>query len=274
MNDTLRPDELIIGDDNYKDFCAPIGESTILLPDGSHRAFGFAGRQHPFGYAFGKIETRVPLIPRSEWKQRILEGEGGWLSSIVARYGMKSKDQDGLGYCWVYGPTRALEIIRVIEGSPFEELSPESVGGPVRNWRNEGGYAEEAFTQLEEFGACHVDYMDAPNSLSPKRWKVGWEANREDHRIEHKWYDINSSFDEVMSCLLAHIPVAAGLNWWGHLICYLDPVIMPNGGFGVRFQNSWGVDWPSKGANGLATLTEAKATPDGAGAPLVATASN
>ena len=77
MNDTLRPDELIIGDDNYKDFCAPIGESTILLPDGSHRAFGFAGRQHPFGYAFGKIETRVPLIPRSEWKQRILEGGGG-----------------------------------------------------------------------------------------------------------------------------------------------------------------------------------------------------
>jgi hypothetical protein len=42
---------------------------------------------------------------------------------------------------------------------------------------------------------------------------------------------------------------------------------------GVLFQNSWGVDWPSPAANGFACLTESRATPDGAAAPVIVTAS-
>jgi hypothetical protein len=42
----------------------------------------------------------------------------------------------------------------------------------------------------------------------------------------------------------------------------------------VLFQNSWGADWPTPGANGLACLTESKATPDGAAAPIIVTESD
>jgi hypothetical protein len=81
-------------------------------------------------------------------------------------------------------------------------------------------------------------------------------------------------FDEVITCLLNRVPVAAGLDWWGHLVCFLDPVILPDGSVGVLFQNSWGVDWPTPGANGLACLTESRGTPDGAAAPVIVTASD
>src|SRR5208337_2826804 len=157
------------------------------------------------------------------------------------------------------------------------DLSPESVGGPCTNWRNCGGYASEAFDQLQNFGACESSFMDAPHSLHPNRWKSGWQANARLHEAL-EWYNIdgqdNNIFDELITCLLNRVPVAAGLDWWGHLVCFLDAVILPDGSVGVLFQNSWGADWPTPGANGFATLTERKATPDGAAAPIIVTVSD
>ena len=75
--------------------------------------------------------------------------------------------------------------------------------------------------------------MDQPHSLRPKRWKPGWQDNAQLHEAV-QWYDLESSdqqpiFDEVVSCLLSRVPVAAGLAWWGHLVCFLDAVILPPG---------------------------------------------
>ena len=121
--------------------------------------------------------------------------------------------------------------------------------------------------------------------LHPRLWKPGWQKNALTHEVAD-WYDIETSdtlpagstcFDEVITCLLNRIPVAAGLDWWGHLVCFLDPIILPPGTapantpdgstVGVLAINSWGVDWPTPGANGLFCLTEDLATPDGAAAP-------
>jgi hypothetical protein len=115
--------------------------------------------------------------------------------------------------------------------------------------------------------------MDRPYSLSPSRWKTGWQENAQLHEAI-QWAEIDTRFDEVITCLLERNPVAAGLDWWGHLVCFLDPVILPDGSVGVLFQNSWGENWPTPGANGFATLTERKATPDGAAAPIIVTASD
>ena len=223
-----------------------------------------------------KMTTRLgkrsdsPKNIRSEWKDRIAAGKGKFLSDLVTAKGIKSKDQNGLNYCWVYGSTRAVEIQRVRQGMAYEELAPESIGGPCTNWRNVGGYAGEAFDQLEKAGACEASFMDAPHSLHPNKWKAGWQENAKNHEVV-KWNEIGTSFDEVITCLFNLIPVAAGLDWWGHLVCFLDPVILPDGSVGVLFQNSWGTDWPTAGANGFATLTERKATPDGAACPVIVT---
>jgi hypothetical protein len=250
---------LIIDDDNYRDFTASMVQRTT----------GYRGFQNPDSpHEFRAGRPVGPTIPRNEWTERVKDGQGSFLSDIVKAQGIKSKDQGSLGYCWVYGSTRAVEVQRAIQGFTFLDLSPESVGGPVVGWRNRGGYASEAFDQLQEFGACESSYMDAPHSLSPKRWKAGWQQNALQYRAT-QWYEIGTSFDEVYTMLLNRIPVAAGLDWWGHLVCFLDPVVLPDGSFGVLFQNSWGVDWPTAGAHGFSVLTESKATPDGAGAPIM-----
>ncbi len=71
------------------------------------------------------------------------------------------------------------------------DLSPESVGGPCTHWRNEGGYACEAFDQLQNFGACESSFMDKPHSLHHNLWKPGWQANAALHEAVD-WYDIES----------------------------------------------------------------------------------
>ncbi len=255
---------LIISDANARQFCA-----------GGSRAgnFGYQGWQRPDQpHRFRGGSPVARTIPRSEWKDRIRAGQGSFLSDLVKQQGMAAKDQNGLGYCWVYGSTRTVEVRRATMGLPFHDLSPESVGGPCTGWRDEGGYASEAFQQLQDAGACESAYMDAPHSLRPNRWKAGWQQNARLHEAV-QWYEIGTSFDDVITCLLNRIPVAAGLDWWGHLVCFLDPVILPDGSVGVMFQNSWGVDWPTAGANGLACLTEDRGTPDGAAAPIIVTAS-
>lgn len=243
------------------------------------RSTGYKGWQNPHApHAFRGQRPVGRTIPRSEWHARIkagapgTPGQGTFLSDLLKQQGIQAKDQNGLNFCWVYGSTRAVEVRRAVQGLPRLELSPESVGGPCTRWRNQGGYAGEAFDQLQDYGACETSYMDAPHSLHPLRWKAGWQDNAAQHEAID-WYNIETSFDEVITCLLERIPVAAGLDWWGHLVCFLDPVILPDGSVGVLFQNSWGADWPTPGANGLACLTESKATPDGAAAPIVVTAS-
>ncbi len=214
------------------------------------RPTGYKGWQNPHApHAFRGQRPVGSTIPRSQWHARIKQGQGTFLSDLVKQQGIKAKDQNGLGYCWVYGSTRAVEVRRAVQGLPLLDLSPESVGGPCTNWRNQGGYAGEAFDQLQNYGACETSFMDAPHSLRPGRWQAGWQENARLHEAID-WYDIETSFDEVVTCLLERIPVAAGLDWWGHLVCFLDPIILPDGSVGVLFQNSWGVDWPTPGATG------------------------
>ncbi len=279
---------LIISDANAHEFCSggPLA-----------RHFGYRGWQRPDApHAFRGGRPIGGTIPRSEWPDRIRAGQGSFLSDLVKQQGIAAKDQNGLSLCWCYGSTRAVEVRRATMGLPFHDLSPESVAGPCTGWRNEGGYASEAFDQLQSAGACESSFMDAPHSLRAARWKSGWQDNARLHEAV-EWYEIGGGqgagseeqgasslapssvlqapgpFDEVITCLLNRIPVAAGLDWWGHLVCFLDPVLLPDGSVGVLFQNSWGIDWPTPGANGLAVLTERKATPDGAAAPVIVTAS-
>jgi hypothetical protein len=271
---------LVISDSNWRQYAALAPgekkEQTAELVEALQGSTGYKGWQNPAEqHIFRGPKPPGTPIPRSQWADMIRAGSGLAAFNALATNNIQAKDQNGLGYCWVYGSTRAVELRRVLEGLPQLDLSPESVGGPCTNWRNQGGYAGEAFTQIQNAGICESSYMDAPCSLHPSRWKTGWQDNAKLHEAVD-WYNIDGSdsgpiFDEVISCLLNNSPVAAGLGWWGHLICFIAPVLLADGSVGVLFQNSWGVDWPTTGANGLAILTESRATPDGAASPIVTT---
>ena len=266
---------LVIGDHNAHKFCTTNGHST-----------GYCGWQKPgTPHRFSGVNPNLPLIPRSEWHDRIKAGQGTWLSDLLKKNGVIAKDQDGLNFCWCYGSARATETRLISLGEPHHEYAPESVAVPCTGGKNEGGYASQAFNQLHGGGMCHAELLPADHSdritdrrgnvvrIDSSKWQPTWRADGLKH-ILVDWYEIDTSFDQVITCLLNRIPVAAGLDWWGHLVCFLDPVILPDGSVGVLFQNSWGADWPTKGANGFATLTESKATPDGAACPILVTVDN
>ena len=263
---------LIIDDANAHLFCSggPQARATGLP------GLAAAGRSPRFSRpAAGRPDDPAEPMARPH-PGRAPPGKARSFPTSSSKRASQAKDQNGLGYCWVYGSTRAVEVQRAVQGLATLDLSPESVGGPCTHWRNQGGYASEAFEQLQNFGACESSFMDAPHSLHPNCWKPGWQANaaaaRGGRLVRHPERRRRAIFDEVITCLLNRVPVAAGLDWWGHLVCFLDPIILPDGSVGVLFQNSWGVDWPTPGANGLACLTESRATPDGAAAPIVVTA--
>ena len=216
---------------------------------------------------------RFQRIPRSEWKQRIAEGRGKWLGNLT-RGVLPPHDQGATNYCWAHGSVRAVEALRVYECQSPLILSAESVAVPVTGGRNRGGSPDEALERLMAFGCCEQSYWPL-NDLNERHAKPGWVANALEHAIL-RWLDVEN-FDDQMSLALHRIPVAIGLNWWGHLVCQLDPIDLdeeptldhvarPDGQFGIGFDNSWGDDY---GDHGYAILDEKHATADlGAFAPI------
>ena len=268
MIDTTK--YVVINRRNYRQYAAQQGGvyPRQALVDVLQGTTGYKGWQSPDKpHEFSAPAPLMAAIPRSEWPGLITIDSGMRAINALIAQNVQAKYQNGLNYCWCYGSTRAVEARKLVLGMNHVELSPESIGGPCTNWRNVGGFASEAFAQIETGGICEASFMDAPHSLRPSRWQTGWEANAKLHTVI-KWYEIGSNFDDTYTCLLNNLPVAAGLDWWGHLICYVAPVMFPDGTFGVLAQNSWG-DWPRKGDNGYFILTEDMATSDGAAAPVL-----
>ena len=248
---------------------------------------GYKGWQQPgLPHDFKGPRPVDTVIPRSQWANMIRGGAGLKAFEAIQSQGIHSKDQDGLNFCWGYGSTRVMELRRVLEGLPHIELAPESVCVPCTGGKNVGGYASEAFDQMNSGGVCEARFLPADHSdritdwrgnvirVDSSKWTAGWQDNAATHKTID-WYNIDGSgsagmFDSVMTCLLNDYPCACGLGYWGHLVAFVAPVLFSDGSFGVLMQNSWlDGDWPRKGDNGLAILTEGRATPDGAAAAIL-----
>ena len=257
---------LVISDKNYKQF---VGDGkSIVTADGKTRMFGHVPRQ-PGKLMLRQASAVLNLIPRNQWSTLIKQKGTNTIGGLQKQLGRHSLDQNGLNFCWAYATTRVSMIMRDIQGDPFVLLSPESIAGPITGWRNVGGNWSDASAQFQKVGACPASFMPSgvdDHSLSPSRWKSGWQAACADYKM-NQWYD-TGNFDEEATCLLMGFPVSVGLDWWGHEVTLVDLVEISPGNFGAVMINSWGDDWPSTGAMGYSVLTEAKATSSDAGCPM------
>lgn len=228
--------------------------------------------KEPFGSLPFAGPFDLPLIPRSEWSERIeaIERSKSRLTDLCDVLGVKVKNQQQTNYCWINAPVHCLEIIRAVQGQKYVELSPASVGAKIKGFRNEGGWGTEGLRYLVDHGCVPTSLWPA-NAIDRKYDNHEADAARAHYQVD-EWYDLQPrSFVQLMTCLFHRFPVAIGLNWWGHEVTAMNPVKLDGSDrFGVTIDNSWGTDW---GENGRSVLSESKATPDDAVAPRVGTAS-
>lgn len=210
---------------------------------------------------------RALLVPRSEWQARIEERDRLGLTARArcAEAGVPSKDQGSTNYCWAYSPTYCVEVLRTLMGLPHVALSAASVGGPVTNYRNVGGFGNRALEWISEAGIV-------PESLWPNRAidrRYATEAARRralDYRVTD-WI-VPRTYDECVSLVLRDLPVSVGYNWWRHQVTWVD-LAWRDGQAWPVIRNSWGEGW---GESGYSIIEGRRATPDDACAPLVAVA--
>jgi len=227
----------------------------------------------PYGDGFA-APFDIPLIPRSEWRDRIedMERTNSRLTDLCDSAGLTVLNQQNTNYCWSNGPVHCVEILRLSQGQPLVRLSPASVAAPIKNYRNVGGWGEQSLGYIIEHGIVPQS-MWPPNKIDRRLDTDQSRKEREKYKVK-EWWDLQPrNFDQLMTCLLLRIPVSVAFGWWRHLIMSVDPVAL-DGGFGVRQRNSWGQNW---GSNGTAVFREGygrnRANPDEALAPRVVTAS-
>lgn len=266
---TLYRDEIHV-DDGTPDH---VLEELFRVPEGFSRGLDL-GLRSAFGgpdeYAYGDAATAFPdelLIPRGDWQGMIQEMEERKtrISDLVELAGLPCKDQNGTNFCWINAPVHCVEVMRVVQNQEMVILSPASAGGPIKGYRNVGGWGREGLVYLIENGCCPVDLW--PANAIDRRYNT--PENRKaalDFRPVEWWELRPRNLDQLMSCLLRRIPVAVGLNWWSHEVSYYDPVWI-NGQPGARMRNSWGMNWPAAGARGYSTLQGSRLLPDDAVAP-------
>jgi hypothetical protein len=208
----------------------------------------------------------IPLIPESEWIDRIKERKalgqfpGQRRRALSAKRGKSViKYQNGLGYCHLYGLASSVEYLRQMAGLDYVELAPESGGGVV-GWQNRGGTMDRDIEWIAQRGFAPRNYVPE-HSINPRTYKSGWD-NAAKAFAPAEWYDLTltgSIWQATVSTLLAPqpLPVYMGCRWWSHAFwaCGLEVL---DGEVCLEIENSHGVQ---SGKDGYLVLRGSKKIP-------------
>lgn len=225
-------------------------------------------------------KVNFPLIPRSEWSDRIKEKKElkSRTSDVLRRanYGspIKALYQDGFGYCWAYSGGTAVTAVRALMGLPYKVLSPFAVAHIIKNGRNEGGWCGLSAEWIIKNGIPDVSVW--PNLKSGlNQDNAAMRANAALNKIDEGYidldaspYDRNLTVDQLATLLLMNVPCQVDFNWWSHSVCALDWDEYESGAFGPTILNSHGEDYEDQ----LIQLKGSRGVPDGAVGHAVARA--
>lgn len=245
-----------------------IDDSTPLevteAPEGRGKGLDLGLRTTAFGEIKYASAFNMPLIPRAEWQALIQEKEEkkNRLSDIILAAGLPCKDQASTNYCWINAPTYSNEVKRLQQNQPMVLLSPASVGGPMTNFRNVGGWGGPGLEYGVENGWVPVDKWPA-NAISREYWTPENKKLALDYRVI-EWTECQPrNIDQLITLLLLNFPVPVGYNWWSHEVTAVDACWI-GGAIAIRIVNSWGMGW---GEKGMGILQGTRLVPDDAVTP-------
>jgi hypothetical protein len=214
---------------------------SLDVPVGMGRGLDL-GLRGPGEFEYGEFANPFPkelLIPRSEWQARIqeMEEQKSRISDLIRLKKFPCKNQKSTNFCWIFAPTHCVEINRLQQNQRTVSLSPASAGGPIKGYRNSGGWGLEGLQYIAKFGL--VPSAKWPDTAIDKRYAT--PENKElalDYRVD-EWMECRPrNVDEMISMLLRRYPGAGGYNWWSHEVTNCDPVWL-DGDVAVRIRNSW-----------------------------------
>lgn len=226
-------------------------------------ACGCLPRKTEFGASPYASAAPIDLIPWEEMPDRIADQERNEssLEHIWKDSGIGILNQNPLSYCWVFSAGMALMMERAIMGLPHVSLSPSSVGAPIVGYQNRGWYVEEALRGLINQGMASTDFVPATTTRA-NDFKAGWRDDAAKYKVT-AWVELPpNNLQAQLTMLLLNRPLAVGLDWWGHSVCFLraldrNPRLAANdpSRYGTKYANSWDSTW---GDNGWGILEGSK----------------
>lgn len=209
----------LITDQNWQQVTKGCGVLPRFLQYGSPAAV--ACRLHPVG------EQPDKLVPKDQWKERILEAHAKKMFPIYhfEKAQVKKKDQGWTNWCWAYGLASSLEAVRLLEGQPYRRLAPATLGWLV-NWKNQGHWLSEAIAGAAQRGIASSEFAD-DTITNPRLFKPGWEQDALRHK-PLEWFDTvgmdnrrrneEEQVHQCVSLLLTPSPLYVAYWWWSHAL--------------------------------------------------------
>ena len=243
-------DIITIDDTNYQLFIDPVVDGQVMY------CTSYGMFQTGLGDGPTLAESGVPLIPESDWDDVIRKRKrhGSTVRELCEDRGLEVLSQGSTNYCWCNGVHFAAMVARLQETGQVVRYSPASVAAPIKNFRNRGGWGQEALDWMIDKGANLQEDWPA-NAIDRRYYNDENKAKALKHKVLE--YYRCRSWKEVGSAILAGWPVAVGYNWWGHLVCGIDLI---EGSHDLVIANSWGKNWSD---NGFGILKGRKKIPDG-----------
>lgn len=236
---------------------------------------------------FKALPPEIKIIPEGEWldyhraNQKTRSGLRFLRQTGANGSRIPSLNQNPQGFCWAYSEGGALMYARLRAAQPYVRLSPHAVACKIMNFQDRGGwaglsaqFARGQHPQHPGIGGYPSEEFWPQRSMSRQYDNAATWADAKKHMAVTDYADLalpvysqNLTFQQVMSCLLQGIPLAADFNWWGHSVLLFD-TDEKDGRVWPRGLNSWGDEW---GELGEFTLMGSKAYPNGAIATLLTT---
>lgn len=193
------------------------------------------------------------ILPKSEIIEKVAEldaNQGQIYHQMRASDKSWIMDQAQTPYCWMYGVTLGARLKMWFDGSGFHLLSACGAASLIMNYKAQGGWGDlacDGTTYSESPGGWPLESTwPNGNSIDPKYDTP--QARKEIKEFnQFRWWECRPQDELAIATMLVNrIPVPAGFNFWGHLVCLVG-VFIERDRFGWILANSWSTLWGDQG---------------------------